>query len=47
MAELAGIEEQCFEANRAKLYQNHPPSEEFLNWTHASEEYKVQNTPPI
>lgn len=47
MAKLAGKEEQCLEANRTKLYQNHPPSEEFLNWTHASEEYKVQNTPPI
>jgi hypothetical protein len=23
------------------------PIEEFLNWTHASEEYKVQNMPPI
>ncbi|MGY5881093.1 MAG: hypothetical protein RTV31_12635 [Candidatus Thorarchaeota archaeon] len=47
MAELAGKKEQCLESSRKQLYQDHPPSEEFLNWTHASEEYKVQNTPPI
>jgi len=47
MAELAGKEEQCFESNRKQLYLDHPPNEEFLNWVHASEEYKVQNMPPI
>jgi len=47
MAELAGKEEQCFESNRKELYLDYPPSDEFLNWTHASEEYKVQNMPPI
>lgn len=47
MAELAGKEEKCLESNRKQLYLDHPPSEEFLNWTHASEEYKIQNMPPI
>ena len=47
MAKLAGKEEQCLESWRRQLYEDHPPSEEFLNWAHASEEYKVQNTPPL
>ena len=47
MAELAGKEERCLESQRMQLYRNHPVSEEFLNWTHASEEYKIQNMPPI
>jgi len=47
MAEFAEKKEQCLELHRKQLYQDHPPSEEFQNWTHASEEYKVQNMPPI
>jgi len=47
MAELAGKEERCLESNRKQLYLDYPPSEEFLNWAHASEEYKIQNMPPI
>ncbi|TFH11089.1 MAG: hypothetical protein E4H14_01350 [Candidatus Thorarchaeota archaeon] len=47
MAELAGKEERCLESNRKQLYLDHPPSEKFLNWAHASEEYKTQNTPPF
>ena len=47
MAEFAGETERCLESMRKQLYEDHPPSEEFLNWTHASEEYKVQNMPPI
>jgi predicted metallo-beta-lactamase superfamily hydrolase len=47
MSELAGKKEQCFESQRKQLYQDHQPSEEFLNWVDASEEYKVQNMPPI
>lgn len=47
MANLAGKDEQCLESIRKQLYQNHPPSEDFLKWTHASEEYKVQNIPPF
>ncbi|MGY5859322.1 MAG: hypothetical protein RTU63_08125 [Candidatus Thorarchaeota archaeon] len=47
MAELAGKDAQCLESQRKQLYQDYPPSEEFLNWTHASEEYKIQNMPPI
>lgn len=47
MAELAGKKDQCLESLRKQLYQDYPPSEEFLNWVDASEEYKVQNMPPI
>ena len=47
MAELAGTKDQCLESLRKQLYQDYPPSEEFLNWVDASEEYKVQNMPPI
>ena len=47
MAELAGKKEQCLELQRKQLYLDYPPSEDFLNWTHASEEYKIQNMPPI
>jgi predicted metallo-beta-lactamase superfamily hydrolase len=47
MAKLVGKEEHCFESQRKQLYLDHPPSEEFLNWAHASEEYKIQNMPPI
>ncbi|MHA2022788.1 MAG: MBL fold metallo-hydrolase, partial [Candidatus Thorarchaeota archaeon] len=47
MAEIAGRDAQCFESQRIQLYLDRPPSEDFLNWTHASEEYKIQNMPPI
>ena len=47
MAELAEKKMQCLEAQRKQLYEDNPPSEEFLNWTNASEEYKIQNRPPI
>ncbi|MBE0526659.1 MAG: hypothetical protein IH631_06925 [Candidatus Thorarchaeota archaeon] len=47
MAELAGKDEQYLESIRKQLYLTHPPSEDFLNWTHAPEEYKVQNMPPF
>jgi len=47
MAELKGKQENCLEARREDLYKTHPPSEEFINWTYASEEYNVQNMPPL
>lgn len=47
MAECAGKDERYLESQRKQLYLDNPPSEEFMNWTHASEEYKIQNIPPI
>jgi predicted metallo-beta-lactamase superfamily hydrolase len=47
MAELAGQENSCLESERVNLYESNPPSEEFLNWVNGSEEYKIQNMPPI
>jgi len=47
MATLAGQENRCLEAERLELYRNVSPSEEFLKWTQASEEYKTQNMPPL
>jgi predicted metallo-beta-lactamase superfamily hydrolase len=47
MAAFAGQDNTCFEAERLDLYKNKPPSDEFLEWTYASEEYKIQNMPPL
>lgn len=47
MAELLGVENMCLEALREELYRNNPPNEEFMNWTHASEEYKLKHPPPV
>ena len=47
MAELSGRENKCLEAHRIDLYESAPPSEEFLRWAQATEEYKIQNMPPL
>jgi len=47
MARLSGQDDRCLEAQRVKLYKDAPPSEEFLKWTMAAEEYKIQNMPPL
>jgi len=47
MAELIGLDNLTYEANREVLYRTKPPSEEFMNWTQSSEEFKVNNPPPI
>jgi len=47
MAALAGQGNRCLEAQRPELYRTDPPSDEFLRWTQASEEYKIQNMPPL
>ncbi|MHA1882523.1 MAG: MBL fold metallo-hydrolase [Candidatus Thorarchaeota archaeon] len=46
MAELNGLKNNCLEAQREDLYAKHPPSEDFLNWTMSSDDYKKQNPPP-
>lgn len=47
MAELAGEDVQCLEAERQMLYQSNPPSEDFRTWTEATDEYKDSHMPPI
>ncbi|MFW9957271.1 MAG: MBL fold metallo-hydrolase [Candidatus Odinarchaeota archaeon] len=47
MAGLAGEDNRCLEAERADLYRNASPSDEFLKWAQASEEYKIQHMPPL
>ncbi|NHJ13246.1 MAG: hypothetical protein EAX95_06185 [Candidatus Thorarchaeota archaeon] len=47
MAELAGVENECLEANRPELYKQYPPDEAFMRWTEATDEYKVGNLPPL
>ena len=47
MAELGGHEIATYEADREVLYHQNPPSEEFMNWTRATEEYKMKHHPPL
>lgn len=47
MAELAGRDVRCMEADRPELYASAPPNEDFMNWTKATDEYKMHNMPPI
>jgi predicted metallo-beta-lactamase superfamily hydrolase len=47
MAELGGHEITTYEAHREDLYKRSPPSEEFIHWTQATEEYKMKHAPPI
>jgi predicted metallo-beta-lactamase superfamily hydrolase len=47
MAELANREVRCMEAERSELYISAPPSEDFMNWAKASDEYKIHNMPPL
>ncbi|TFG34712.1 hypothetical protein EU527_01950 [Candidatus Thorarchaeota archaeon] len=47
MAELIKRDELCLEANRNELYKNNPPTQEFTEWTNTSDEYKIENLPPI
>ncbi len=47
MAELGGVSPKYLEAERNNLYEQKPPSEDFLDWLSASEEFKRENRPPI
>ena len=47
MAKLAGMKNQFLEAEREELYRKNPPSEEFINWTQATDEFKIKNPAPI
>ena len=47
MAELAGVENRLLEIEREENYKRNPPSEEFMNWTEASDEYRLKHPPPL
>ena len=47
MSELAGEENMLLEAEREENYKTDPPSEEFMNWTQATEEFKLKHPAPI
>lgn len=47
MAELAGEKPTLLEATRDQLYHDFPPSDEFMNWINASDEYKFKHRPPF
>lgn len=47
MAGLAGCPIRLLEATRQQLYSKFPPSEDFMNWISATNEYKEQNMPPL
>jgi predicted metallo-beta-lactamase superfamily hydrolase len=47
MAELSGVENALLEAEREELYRTDPPSEEFMNWAQATEEFKLKHPAPI
>jgi predicted metallo-beta-lactamase superfamily hydrolase len=47
MAELSGKENTLLEAEREYIYRTDPPSEEFMKWADAIEEYKLTHPPPI
>lgn len=47
MAQLGGHEISTYEADREELYRRSPPSDEFMIWSQASEDYKIKHSPPI
>ncbi|NHI83695.1 MAG: hypothetical protein EAX81_05280 [Candidatus Thorarchaeota archaeon] len=47
MAEVAGLENECLEADRKELYRKSPPCEAFVGWTKATDEYKAHHLPPL
>ncbi len=47
MAELKEDINQCLEANRQHLYSDFPPGDDFMNWIRSTDEYKMQNKPPL
>ncbi|MHA2081358.1 MAG: hypothetical protein ACW99H_09465, partial [Candidatus Thorarchaeota archaeon] len=47
IAELSGVKNMLLEAERVERYNADPPSEEFMNWAHATEEFKLKHPAPI
>ncbi|MDF1538069.1 MAG: hypothetical protein P1Q69_04120 [Candidatus Thorarchaeota archaeon] len=47
MADLAGVKPLLLESERNALYTDNPPSDDFMNWLASSDEFKIQNRPPI
>jgi predicted metallo-beta-lactamase superfamily hydrolase len=47
MAELAETNNLPLEAERGDRYRTDPPSEKFMKWTQATEEFKLKHPPPV
>ncbi|UCE09827.1 MAG: MBL fold metallo-hydrolase [Candidatus Thorarchaeota archaeon] len=47
MAEMAGMLPRPLESQRADLYASSPPTVEFVDWTQATDEYKMKHKPPL
>ena len=47
MAELDNKKNLLLESEREENYERNPPSDEFMNWTGASEEFKLKHPPPL
>jgi predicted metallo-beta-lactamase superfamily hydrolase len=47
MAELGGHDIRTYEADRKQLYKQKPPTEKFIHWTQATDEYKLKHPPPL
>lgn len=46
-AELAGVKEELLEAMRRRLYEEEPPSEEFVKWARLRREERRRIPPPL
>ena len=46
-AELAGLEDKLLEARRRELYEEEPPSEDFLRWARMRREERRRTPPPL
>jgi predicted metallo-beta-lactamase superfamily hydrolase len=47
MAELDNKKNLLLESEREENYEANPPSDEFMNWAEASEEFKLKHPPPL
>ena len=47
MAELAETDNLLLEAEREDRYRTDPPSEKFMKWAQATEEFKLKHPPPV
>jgi len=46
-AELAGVKEELLEAVRKRLYEEEPPSEDFMRWARLRREERRREPPPL
>jgi hypothetical protein len=46
-AEFSGEQPMLLESIRERLYEEEPPSEEFMKWTQLNHEKRRQQAPPV